>query len=444
MDIMSRTPDEIKAESARFVREAWGLQFAAYIVVILRYFSRIRQLGWRKLALDDFFMFAALLTYTAETMAAYFLVTTFHGLANNAMTDTQRALLSPQSEEYQLRILGSKTHVAGLLLYTTLLWLLKACWSIYYARLTVGVHNMRNWIIGAYIIMPASYMACLCVAVFKCVPFEKQWQIYPNPGNHCEPAVSVLQTVFVMVMNTVTDFYLLAIPLPMVWKSNLTWRKKCFLLLMFSGGFVEMAFGILRCVSILTLGDTDPAQSGYWSVRESFVSFVLTNMPMVYPLVKRFLEKSIISLSGGTSGNHQGGVSGQHGYPLGSNPGSHLGKGEPRSRVVISKGSRHPLTHPNDTIWGSEENIVNSDDGKAVGGSRSSTASSRDIATTVVPQGSGVGHKTTTFVERRSGLIEPQTSGGSGKKGKQNGIIVTHEITVTGEDRQDASAARRW
>lgn len=60
MDIVSRTPDEVKAEAARFVREAWGLQGAAYIVVILRYFSRIRQLGWRKLALDDFFMFGAL------------------------------------------------------------------------------------------------------------------------------------------------------------------------------------------------------------------------------------------------------------------------------------------------------------------------------------------------------------------------------------------------
>lgn len=360
------------------------------------------------------------------------------------MTEQERILLDPQSEEYRLRIIGSKAHVAGLLLYTTLLWLLKACWSVYYARLTVGVHNMRNWIIGAYIMMPATYMACVCVAVFKCVPFEKQWQIYPDPGNNCTPAVSVVQTVFVMVMNTITDFYLLAIPLPMVWKSNLTWRKKFFLLLMFSGGFIEMAFGILRCVCILTLGDTDPAQSGYWSVRESFVSFVLTNMPMVYPLVRRFLEKSIISLSGGTSGNHKAGVSGQHGFPLGSNPGSHIGKGGPRSRVVISKASRHPLTVGNDTIWGSEENIVTSDDGKTVGGSGSSTASSKDIATMgVMPQGSGGGHRRTTSAERGAGLIQPQNSGGSGKRGKQNGIIVTHEVTVT-EDRQDVSTARRW
>ena len=112
---------------------------------------------------------------------------------------------------------------------------------------------MRRYILTSYIIMPASYIACLCVAFFKCMPFSHQWQIYPDPGNNCEPAVSTLQTVFVMVMNTVTDLYLLAIPLPMVWKSNLPWRKKLFLLVMFSGGFIEMAFGILRCVSILTV-----------------------------------------------------------------------------------------------------------------------------------------------------------------------------------------------
>lgn len=63
MYLVPRTSDEhVQAEAARFVREAWGLQGAAYIVVILRYFSRIRQLGWRKLALDDFLMFAALVS----------------------------------------------------------------------------------------------------------------------------------------------------------------------------------------------------------------------------------------------------------------------------------------------------------------------------------------------------------------------------------------------
>lgn len=67
---------------------------------------------------------------------AHLVVAYWHGLANNAMTDEQRLLLDPNSEEYYLRVSGSKTHVVGLLLYTTLLWLLKGCWTVYYGRLT--------------------------------------------------------------------------------------------------------------------------------------------------------------------------------------------------------------------------------------------------------------------------------------------------------------------
>ncbi|KAK4453874.1 hypothetical protein QBC34DRAFT_171962 [Podospora aff. communis PSN243] len=66
-----------------------------------------------------------------------------------------------------------------------------------------------------------------------------------------------------MAMNTITSFYLMAIPLPIVWESKLPHRKKLVLFIMFGGGFLEMAFGILRCTSIPTLSDIDPALSGY-------------------------------------------------------------------------------------------------------------------------------------------------------------------------------------
>lgn len=89
--------------------------------------------------------------------------------------------------------------------------------------------------------MPITYIACLFVAFLKCVPFNHQWQINPNPGSkfrrmrsynasgecvsgrpyshdlcadNCMPAVSVLQTIFVMIMNTITDIYLMMIPIP--------------------------------------------------------------------------------------------------------------------------------------------------------------------------------------------------------------------------------------
>lgn len=52
------------------------------------------------------------------------------------MTDDERAALDPNSQEWYLRVNGSKTHVIGLLLYLTLQWLLKGCWIIYYIRMT--------------------------------------------------------------------------------------------------------------------------------------------------------------------------------------------------------------------------------------------------------------------------------------------------------------------
>jgi hypothetical protein len=76
--------------------------------------------------------------YGLETGAAYCVGAWWMGLANNAMTDAQRLELSqhPDSEEYRLRVGGSKTQVLGWSLYTTLLWLLKACMAVFYSRLT--------------------------------------------------------------------------------------------------------------------------------------------------------------------------------------------------------------------------------------------------------------------------------------------------------------------
>lgn len=43
----------------------------------------------------------------------------------------------------------------------------------------------------------------------------------------------------------------------MIWKAQLPWKKKLSIMFMFSGGFLEMAFGMLRCISILTVSNQD-------------------------------------------------------------------------------------------------------------------------------------------------------------------------------------------
>ena len=86
------------------------------------------------IATTDFL--AQQVVYGLETGAAYSVGAHFMGLANNSMTPEQRETLSPESQEFHLRVGGSKLQLIGWSLYTLLLWTLKTCVCIYYWRMT--------------------------------------------------------------------------------------------------------------------------------------------------------------------------------------------------------------------------------------------------------------------------------------------------------------------
>ena len=122
--------------SSDFNTEAFTLLSLAVVVIAVRTGARVSMVGWPNLQLDDYLMPLAGVVYGLETGAAYSGGAKWKGLANNSMTDAQRAALSPGSEEWWLRVGGSKTQVMGWSLYTLLLWLLKLCMSVFYSRLT--------------------------------------------------------------------------------------------------------------------------------------------------------------------------------------------------------------------------------------------------------------------------------------------------------------------
>lgn len=100
------------------------------------------------------------LFYTAQSALAYSVGNASHGLANNGMTDAQRAALSPDDLEYQFRyvssslksedstghdcqlfslrrVIGSQIQVAGWTTYSALIWSFKLSMLAFYIRLTV-------------------------------------------------------------------------------------------------------------------------------------------------------------------------------------------------------------------------------------------------------------------------------------------------------------------
>ncbi|KAH7000305.1 hypothetical protein EDB80DRAFT_723667 [Ilyonectria destructans] len=280
-----------------FTIEAFTLLGVGLSILALRVYARINAVGIRGLEWDDHFMVFAAILYTAETTLAYSVGAYWHGLANNAMTDAEREALDPSSYEYMLRVNGSKTQVAGWAVYVTLLWTLKAAMCTFYLRLTEGLENYRSRIYAGFVLIFLTWIIVLLSVLLGCRPLHNYWQINPDPGNSCQPAISKINLFVTVVLNGATDAYLLSIPLPMLWSVRLPVPKKLGLIALFSGGIFVITAGTLRCVLILTNPVKGAEQAGYWAVRETFVAVVTTNLPVVFPFIRRKLIPILGSLS---------------------------------------------------------------------------------------------------------------------------------------------------
>lgn len=319
------------------------------------------------------------------------------------MTDAQRASLDPASEEYRLRyfgpwpplppqvltwfcfdrVLGSKIQLGGWSIYSVLLWSLKASLLIFYRRLTAGVgETYRLRINIGFGILAVSFVVIVTNLYLACRPFHGYFQVNPDPGNVCQPAVSNQIVWVYLTFNVFTDLYLLSIPLPMLWHSSLKPYKKAGLMLIFSGGLLVVACAILRCAMIFTVGSLTPQRhffirvadqrsqdpvngaqlAGSWAVRETFIAVVVSNLPMVFPLFVIWLGPMITSLRS----------------TLRSRSGQKLSGDEPSREIrTFGAGSskrRGPptvynITTINATMNESEERIVELQDAKGWGSS---------------------------------------------------------------------------
>ncbi|KAK1472371.1 hypothetical protein CCUS01_05755 [Colletotrichum cuscutae] len=271
--------------------EAWTLYGIGVIVTALRTYARAKAVGIRNFRADDYLVWGAVLFYTVQSTLAYSVGNIAHGLANNGMTDEERAALSTSDPEYQLRVIGSKIQIAGWATYSALIWLLKLAMLVFYLRLTEGLgrrYRMRIWIGFGLVI--GTFVASLGAVFLSCIPFSKYWQISPDPGNSCQAAVSlpIIWTSF--AANVSTDIYLILIPIPLLWESTLRLVKKIASTIVLGAGIFVLVCATLKSIFVL-LDPVNGAQlAGAWGTRETFVAVVTTNLPMIFPLIRTYLK----------------------------------------------------------------------------------------------------------------------------------------------------------
>ncbi|KAF2133689.1 hypothetical protein P153DRAFT_419597 [Dothidotthia symphoricarpi CBS 119687] len=277
--------------ASSFTIEAFTLLGVAILVIALRIVLRTNSVGVRGLQMDDYLMCVVAVIYSFETIAAHAVGAKWLGLANNGMTDEQRQMLKPSSEEHRLRIGGSKTQLVGWSLYSLTLWVLKICLCHFYSRLTTGLRHLHMRVKLGYVLIALTYVATELSILLGCHPFSHNWQIYPDPGNHCQPAISRIDLYVTVVLNVLTDIYLMSIPMPMIWTVHLEIKRKLSLILVFGGGVFVMMAGILRCALIIRDPVRGAEAAGSWACRETFVAVIIGNIPMIYPLFRRSISK---------------------------------------------------------------------------------------------------------------------------------------------------------
>ncbi|RMJ12767.1 hypothetical protein BHE90_008338 [Fusarium euwallaceae] len=281
--------------------EAFTLLALALLITALRTYVRISTVGWRNLWADDYLILLAAVVYSVETGLAYSVGNIAKGMANNSMTDAQRAALQPDDTEYQLRVLGSKIQLAGWSTYSFLLWILKGAMCTFYYRLTKDLEGYRTRILVGFALIIVTFVVVQLNLILSCHPFYRWWQIYPDPGVYCHPAISPNLVWTYLSFNVATDLYLIMIPMPMLWKAAMPWFQKVWLIALFSCGlFVTMA-AILRVVLLVSDPVNGAQLAGSWAVRETFVAVLVTNLPMLFPQLKKWAIPIVARVSSSLS-----------------------------------------------------------------------------------------------------------------------------------------------
>lgn len=199
------------------------------------------------------------------------------------MTNERRAALAkdgPSSEEFSLRVLGSKVQLAAWISYSLVLWLLKGSLLCFFVvRLTVsrlssnhlgtyplvsrrgnntdpaqeGITGAKKRAVAGSILLVVTWVSIVATVLASCRPLNRMWQIYPDPGPTCYAAVSPILIGVTLAGNVLTDIYLISIPVPALLRASLGRVQKVSLVSLFSCSSLITAMAIVRVVVIFVV-----------------------------------------------------------------------------------------------------------------------------------------------------------------------------------------------
>lgn len=195
------------------------------------------------------------------------------------MTPEDEANLTDASRAERVR--GSKWVFVSEHAFLLCIWSLKACMLVIYSRITEGLRQQK-WINWIAIYVGLGFVATELSLFLICRPITEYWAVPPN-NYQCSSYqyYEIVQGVF----SISADCLMLLVAIPMLLQVRVPTKQKLILLLLFGMGIFVIVAAVLNKVYCLV-----PALISYvymnWYFREATVAILVTNLPLVWSLLR--------------------------------------------------------------------------------------------------------------------------------------------------------------
>ena len=186
--------------------------------------------------------------------------------------------------------------------------LAKLVLCVFYYRLSPVVWY-RYAIIFTAVITVAAFTAVWFAVEFACTPIEAAWNLRLFTGTNCidRPPVYMLQAI----MGGVTDIMLMLLPLPTLFRLQMSWKQKAAILCWFGTGLVTLGAAVARLVILIpSLQNADTtfvlAQGTLWLIVEANLIIICGSLP-TFRIFLNHIAPSILGESRSTTGANSSG-----------------------------------------------------------------------------------------------------------------------------------------
>ncbi|KAL7918217.1 hypothetical protein ACQKWADRAFT_304811 [Trichoderma austrokoningii] len=196
----------------------------------------------------------------------------------NNMTAAQRANHHFTPTEIYQREIGSKLTITNRFFYNSYLWLQKLVLLDLYRRLIQDL-PYEKWLIRAYLaLFFVTYATVQILTFVECKPFHLYWQVVPDPGPCAEAQI---QLIGLGVLNIITDFMLIILPLPVIFKLKAPPSRKAQLVVLFTLGIFIILITVIR-LPINSHNATSQVNRTTWASTELLTAAIVVNAPTLY------------------------------------------------------------------------------------------------------------------------------------------------------------------